>query len=1687
VEGVQGVQDSPRHISIFASLGAGFWLRAAREQAARRKLRSQGLEIYFANITSWSAKAASYLEHEVSADCLAVVETHLRGKSFVQAKNRMCRWGFRVSGREALASTKSSAGTSGGCMVGIAKGLASYTLGPADYLAHFVTPAAERYWSGRSIRLAGRDFLVLAVYLPPGEEHTQARQDTMQDLAGILRHMRGCWIMIGDFNQHPEELAATGFLTFVQGTAVATKEATCRQGEGSVIDYAVVQAALAPAVSVERDLGSPWGPHYGLRVKLDIPKLDDPIHTWSVTRPFQDMEGEFSTAQEYRWEAGKQLWEAKFEQATGRVRHPVTAPVDEEACSNYLTAAYADFSARAEMHLLSTTGMLDTAKRQHVGRGRPRAHRVTAVAARTPEPERYYERTANSLARTRHQVLQLAKARGAKHHFAEPEVAALLERVRRSIPTLRSYFLKNLSTRADDPSLTTLGNGGSREALTHPPGGRSESVLQILEDLEAGRAVTRLRLVVLGARIEKATEAELRGASRHRRTDFRQWIRDHLAKGAKALHRFTNQENKPLCLMDELHMANAVLCTSEELMRERVKTWTSLWGVREEPRCTPTVASQRAKLLRGNADIDWGDVFPDDAIRKCISTAPSKAALGADQWRPRDWKTLPDEGIAELRCLLVGIERSISWPRQALLNVAVFLGKPTVPPSERSITLTAGIYRLWCKLRRPQVLEWETGAAGFWDKAVAGSSALQAALQRELRHEVASELGACTGGVYWDMAKFYDTLRPDIVMERAIAMGFPLRTLVLGMMVHQAARALRAGEAYSEPILPAQSILAGCGLSVSWTRAVLFSMLEVAHRRYPVEHYFVDSWVDDLSSVIQGTTQMCKDIAVETGVQLAGAAKQLGLVISEKSKVIFNRPGVAKQVALRLQEEGVPVTAAMLTKDLGIGTGACSSRRHTGVMKTRRCSMTTRLNRIRILVKQDRKCRHLVWTGAKPQGTWGHQGVGLAPTSINRIRQQFAAAAMIRRGGGCTTTAFALTVGQDSDPMISLRVELLKSWLEVAATTTVQPSALQKVWRQQQQKLSGPLRWGQVKGPMGAVIATLTDLGWIPEGPTRWTDPFGSIWQIDPRRAGVIPLVLEKIRQSCIRRVWGKASEHYCGQGIGEEADLQVLQRLRRECTKEGTWREVALIDMIGQGACWPPARKALHGISCTSECQFCRRGVEGTLLHQAWQCPVVLEGIGSAREEARHLEGAALGPVLSEAASRERWSQGLPPPCCEAFWCRGILPKAGTGPLQELLQVMDTEPTARGHAAPEGHMELTEGMGPIVTVGSDGSGGEHGADPTLRRVGWSWAALSPDGTLLGSVHGGLGNDFPQTVPRAELHAAVHFLQHVSLADNVQVELHIDNSYVVGVLQKLADGWRPAAHTTHGDLMADLCDCEAAIGYLHSGRVRVYKIKSHLSQEEANKRGYTSLAWKANRIADELAEVGARSSAFSSGDVQLIRQLEQACRLVVRRLLAVSKFVVEARQPEMKAARAGRVPLRRRVQDLGTRGGHCLRFSAGVSCRKCRQHSRMKRAITGWVAEACPGPGARYGHQVRCIRGLFFCAVCGSWSIPAGGSSRAMHRPCTRYATKRGSELLGRLQCDPPKLPDLHGRRAWPDGTPADPPAALAAAGRQRRGAGVPSTCSYCPRSILPNPKIQAVLARVRERERGLLSESNTG
>lgn len=59
-------------------------------------------------------------------------------------------------------------------------------------------------------------------------------------------------MMIGHWNMSPEAFAGTGFPNFVCGTVVtAGDQNTCRQGSGSVIDYALAHHSIAAAVSIE--------------------------------------------------------------------------------------------------------------------------------------------------------------------------------------------------------------------------------------------------------------------------------------------------------------------------------------------------------------------------------------------------------------------------------------------------------------------------------------------------------------------------------------------------------------------------------------------------------------------------------------------------------------------------------------------------------------------------------------------------------------------------------------------------------------------------------------------------------------------------------------------------------------------------------------------------------------------------------------------------------------------------------------------------------------------------------------------------------------------------------------------------------------------------------------------------------------------------------------------------------------------------------------------------------------------------------------------------------------------------------------------------------------------------------------------------------------------------------------------
>ena len=87
----------------------------------------------------------------------------------------------------------------------------------------------------------------------------------------------------------------------------------------------------------------------------------------------------------------------------------------------------------------------------------------------------------------------------------------------------------------------------------------------------------------------------------------------------------------------------------------------------------------------------------------------TNTAVGIDQWSPIQLRLLSPEAKQLLLSILQDVESSKAWPGYTYYNIIVLMGKPA--GGVRPIALMAMIYRLWTKIRRPYIVQWERAHA----------------------------------------------------------------------------------------------------------------------------------------------------------------------------------------------------------------------------------------------------------------------------------------------------------------------------------------------------------------------------------------------------------------------------------------------------------------------------------------------------------------------------------------------------------------------------------------------------------------------------------------------------------------------------------------------------------------------------------------------------------------------------------------------------------------------------------------------------------------------------------------------------------------------------------------------------------------------------------------------------------------
>ena len=111
-----------------------------------------------------------------------------------------------------------------------------------------------------------------------------------------------------------------------------------------------------------------------------------------------------------------------------------------------------------------------------------------------------------------------------------------------------------------------------------------------------------------------------------------------------------------------------------------------------------------------------------------------KDTKGVDIWTPTDLRNLPDSALQGIVDAMDLSHTELAWAHQCLVSLNALLGKPN--GGVRTVTKTPVTYRMDMRADK-SVQDWENRNNSPYDKATKGSSALSAALIRNVRAEVA--------------------------------------------------------------------------------------------------------------------------------------------------------------------------------------------------------------------------------------------------------------------------------------------------------------------------------------------------------------------------------------------------------------------------------------------------------------------------------------------------------------------------------------------------------------------------------------------------------------------------------------------------------------------------------------------------------------------------------------------------------------------------------------------------------------------------------------------------------------------------------------------------------------------------------------------------------------------------------------
>jgi hypothetical protein len=1012
----------------------------------------------------------------------------------------------------------------------------------------------------------------------------------------------------------------------------------------------------------------------------------------------------------------------------------------------------------------------------------------------------------------------------------------------------------------------------------------------------------------------------------------------------------------------------------EDFLSSQAGRWSKFWSPKKPENLNTHIADEfvefwKSARLQTNKQ-QFGTPQLDESLRYY-----KKDTLGSDLWSSTELKGLPHECKAAISETVHVSLQEVTICHQWLISLNALLGKPS--KECRTVTKTPMLYRM--ALRADDKVQcWEHDNKQGYDTAKAGSSALLAALARNLTAELAHWLGLQFASIYNDYHKFFDTLDLLTVMLQAIRTGFPLDRLAFALQQHIAPRVLQANGYSSIPMQVWKSILAGCRYSVAMTRMYLQEdMVSLVHEHPQAK---TELFVDDTSMHSDGPdNQSVIDILVPAMLSFKDKVVKLKLTLSPKAVIVTSNVQLTSTINKLLSQHGLVFVKATHTRDLGI-TSTAGKSRPKQLLLSRISKSKLRIKKISRLAVVSRKSRKLFNGSAFAMATWGHQGAGMSDNQILALERDALSCTGIKPAGRCRTLALLVAFGLLGTPRARIVRESVRAWFDIIRESGVDRiNDIRVAWSKAKACLQDSNHnINKVHGLMSNIIYILYKAHWIPRTFNCWEDPEGSTWVIANFK--VAPdIVAAAITSSYLELSLTLAAQHHNGQGIQNGVDVEnTLRTIRAVKDKSiAACKFKATLETVMSAGSWSASRINKIDSSFSPVCPRCDHPVEDDL-HTFWLCPC--------NANIDEISVKCTQKLVSKASA-----DAAELPC---LWLRGILPSALTQLPPE--------------AVPKSQVNVIYVNPDSVDWTSrsyygDASGGKYTSHRRLRRCGCGVVAVDSQGSL----EFGMKCNLPgavQTVGRGELFAFVLLVRHLPFS--VDAEYITDNEPLYKTYNA---GPRAGANSANCDLFEEVFSliCTKAL------RISMRWMPSHLKDGDELPEGVSALDVVSNDHADRLAKEAADAEEISSAIATPYLYNVTLTTRIQRRLATIMLYLPhrekKQRQPVV------RIP-RPKLDNLISESSHEIVVTGNrYACGKCHNSFRIADpSLKIWLQSVCipvllsstsrPTPLAREdtlhignntthaSHKLCSYRGLFYCNQCGARS--GVNQIRKLSKPC---------------------------------------------------------------------------------------------